>query len=157
MTPLRKVDAIPSTLRPKAIERAVDAFIKESNPYSVPVNSDGLFNQIIENIASVVTFRVPGRYLWLAEEDGEVIAWALTHISKDVDNSLCYWQTDAWVAKQWRGRPEVKEWNKKLEEDAKANFCKHIIIPSSRNSKAYCRFLGEGWHPYVVLLKKDLS
>lgn len=153
---LRKVNEIPSTLKPRAIETAVDSFIRDSRSTEIPINDDGLFNQIIENIASVVTFKAPGRYFWLAEEEGEVIAFALTHISKDVDNSLCYWQTDAWVAPHWRHKPEVKEWNRLLEEDAKAHFCKHLIIPSSRGSKAYCRFLGEGWHEYVVLLKKDL-
>lgn len=154
MTPLRKVKELPATLNPKAIERAVAAFIDQSHAENV--DKDGYFNQTIENIASVVITQTPGRYFWLAEEDGEVIAWALTHVSKDVDNKLCYWQTDAWVDPKWRHKPEVKQWNKLLEEDAKANFCKHIIIPSSREPKAYCRFLGEGWHTYVVLLKKDI-
>lgn len=156
MTPLRIVKDIPSTLQPKAIETAVAAFVKDSRSSDVPINVDGLYNQIIENIASAVIFKAPSRFFWLAEDAGEVIAFALTHISKDVDNSLCYWQTDAWVAPEWRRRPEVKEWNKQLEEHAKASFCKHILIPSSRGSDAYCRFLGTGWHEYVVLLKKDL-
>ena len=155
MIPLRKITEVPSTLKPKAIERAIEAFIEDSHSTDIPLSKDGLYNQLVENVAGVVVFHTPGRFFWLAEEDGEVIAFALTHISKDIDNSLCYWQTDAWVHKSWRGKPEVKQWNKQLEEDAKASFCKHIIIPSSRGSEAYCRFLGEGWHPYVVLLKKD--
>ncbi len=156
MIPLRKVNELPPTLKPKAIERAISAFIEDSHSTDVPIDPNGLFNQLVENVASVCIFKVPGRYFWIAEDDGEVIAWALTHVSKDVDNNLCYWQTDAWVAPQWRGKPEVKLWNKQLEDDAKASFCKHIIIPSSRNTEAYCRFLGQGWHPYVMLLKKDL-
>ena len=154
MLPLRKVNEVPATLNPKAIERAVAAFIEQSNAENV--NKDGYFNQIVENIAAVVVFKTPGRYFWIAEDHGEVIGWALTHISKDVDNSLCYWQTDAWVDPKWRRKPEVKQWKLSMEEDARANFCKHILIPSSRGSEAYCRFLGEGWHTYVVLLKKDL-
>lgn len=155
MTPLRKVNEIPATLNPKAIERAITAFIEQSN--SGNVDKDGYYNQLVENIAAVVLFKTPGRYFWLAEEDGEVAAWALTHISKDVDNKLCYWQTDAWIHPKWRGKKLAKHWNLALEEDARANFCRHILIPSSRGDKAYCRFLGEGWHTYVVLLKKDLS
>lgn len=155
LIPLRKVKALPDTLNPKAIERAVTAFIEQSN--AGHVDKDGYFNQIIENIASVLIFQTPGRFFWIAEEDGEVAAWALTHISKDVDNKLCYWQTDAWVHPKWRGKKVVKQWNALLEEDAKASFCKHILIPSSRGTESYCRFLGKGWHPYVVLLKKDLS
>ena len=154
MIQLRKINKLPSTLKPKAIERAVAAFVSQSHAENV--DKDGYFNQIIENIAAVVLFRSPGRNVWLAEDDGEVVAFALTHVAKDVDNKLCYWQTDAWVDPKWRHKPEVKEWSKLLEEDAAASFCKHIIIPSSREPKAYCRFLGKGWHPYVVLLKKDL-
>lgn len=155
MTQLKKVSSIPDSLSLHAIDRAVGAFVEQSHAENV--DKTGYYNQIIENIASVVIFKVPGRYFWLAEENGEVVAWALTHVAKDVDNKLCYWQTDAWVHPKWRHKPEVKQWNKLLEEDAKANFCKHIIIPSSRDPKAYCRFLGEGWHTYVVLLKKDLG
>lgn len=157
MPPFRKINDIPSTLKPKAIENAVDAFIRESHSTDVPLDANGLYTQLIENIAGIVVFKIPSRYFWMAEEDGEVIAFALTHVAKDVDNSLCYWQTVAWVHPRWRGKPVVKEWNRQLEEDAKANFCKHILIPSSRNTEAYCRFLGKGWHPYLVLLKKDLS
>lgn len=154
MNHLRKVKEIPSTLNPKAIDRAVAAFIEQSHADNV--DKDGYYNQIIENIAAVILFQTPGRYFWLAEDGGEVVAWALTHISKDVDNVLCYWQTDAWVDPKWRRKPEVKQWKQLLEDHAKESFCKHILIPSSRGSKAYCRFLGKGWHPYVVLLKKDL-
>lgn len=154
LIPLRKVKEIPPSLNPKAIERAVAAFVDQSNAENV--DKDGYYNQLIENIASVLIFKTPSVSFWLAEEDGEVVAWALTHISKDVDNKLCYWQSDAWVAPQYRGRKLVKQWNALLEEDAKASFCKHILIPSSRGDKAYCRFLGKGWHTYAVLLKKDL-
>lgn len=143
-------------MKPHAIEDAVGAFVLDSHALDVPMDPDGLFNQLVENVAAVIIFKTPGRYCWIAEDDGEVVGWALTHVAKDVDNSLCYWMTDAYVAPKWRGKPEVKEWFKALEADATANFCKHVIIPSSRNTEAYCRFLGKGWHPYVVLLKKDL-
>ena len=156
MIPLRKVNEVPATLKPKAIETAIAAFVREGNPSGVPLNADGLFNQLVENVASVVIFKAPGRFCWIAEDEGEVVGWALTHVAKDVDNSLCYWMTDAYVSPKWRRKPEVKEWFKAMEADAAANFCKHVIIPSSRNTEAYCRFLGKGWHPYVVLLKKDL-
>ena len=156
MIPLRKVNEVPVTLKPKAIETAVASFIQDSHSTDVPLNSDGLFNQLVENIASVCIFKTSGRFVWIAEDNGEVIAFALSHISKDVDNSLCYWMTDAWVAPSWRRRPEVKGWFQQMRQDAVASFCKHIIIPSSRGADAYCRFLGDGWHPYVVLLKQDL-
>ena len=156
MIPLRKVKEIPATLNPKAIERAVEAFVSQSHSDRVPMDLNGLFNQILENIAAVLLFHIPGRNVWIAEEDGEVIAFALTHVAKDVDNKMCYWMTDSWVAPHWRFKKEVKQWFKQLEDDGVASLCKHLIIPASREPRAYCRFLGKGWHPYVVLLKKDI-
>ncbi len=153
MTPLRKVKSIPATLNPKAIERAVAAFVQQSHADNV--DKDGYYNQLIENMAAVLLFQTPGRNVWIAEDAGEVIGFALTHVAKDVDNKLCYWMTDAWIAPHMRGTV-AKEWHMLMEADAQASFCKHIIIPSSREPKSYCRFLGEGWHQYVVLLKKDI-
>lgn len=153
---LQKVSELPTNLKPGAIEAAVAAFITDSHSKETPLNSDGLFNQIIENIAAACLFKTPGRNFWIAEENGDVIAFALTHVAKDVDNTLCYWMTDAWVDPRRRGHADVKIWLRQLQQDATQSFCKHIIIPSSRGARAYCRFLGEGWHPYVVLLKRDL-
>jgi len=153
MTPLRKVKSIPASLNPKAIERAVASFVEQSHADNVDKN--GYYNQIIENMAAVLLFRQPGRNVWIAEDAGEVIGFALTHVAKDVDNKLCYWMTDAWIDPKWR-HTVAKEWHMLMEADAAASFCKHIIIPSSREPKSYCKFLGQGWHQYVVLLKKDI-
>lgn len=84
------------------------------------------------------------------------MAYALTHVAKDVDNQLCFWMTQAWVHPKIRGQKVVKEMLQQLREEAKRLLCRHIIIPSSRGVAAYCRFLGKGWKPHVTLLKEDI-
>jgi hypothetical protein len=153
----QRVTELPRHLNPQAIEKAVAAFVRDSRASRVPLDLGGLYNQLIENIAAITVFKTPGHFFWAACEGGDVVAFALTHVSKDVDNSLCYWMSDAWVDPRWRRQPEVKSWFQQLRQHAKDSFCKHIIIPSSRGVKAYCRFLGKDWHPYVALLKQDLA
>lgn len=157
MIPLRKVNEVPPTLKPGALEQAVEAFVHESNAFDVPFDPVGLYNQLIENMALVLIFKTPGSMqVWIAEDQGQVAAWAMTHVSKDVDNTLCFWMNDAWVAPRYRHSAHVKIWLETLTAEGSRLLCKHIIIPSSRGVGAYCRFLGKGWHPYVTLLKKDL-
>jgi len=45
----------------------------------------------------------------------------------------------------------------RLEEHARKNLCKHIINVTDRHAKAYLKFLGNDWHIYATLLKKDLE
>src|ERR1700752_2982295 len=108
MTPLLKLNSIPSSFNPGAIDRAIDKFIQDSHVKDVPISESGLKQQITDVIASIVVFKNnPSTFFWASEQDGEVVGWALTHVSKDVDNSLCYWMTDAWVAPYLRRNPEV--------------------------------------------------
>lgn len=155
MHPLQKVKSLP--VPSASIEKAVAAFVSECNQYNVPYSDDGLYNQTVENISSILMN--PGtdsHHLWLAWDGDEVLAYVLAHVAKDVDNSLCYWLTQAYVSPKVRRQPCVKQWFGLLRDEARNKFCKHIIIPASRNVKAYCRFLGQGWHPYVCLLKEDI-
>lgn len=157
MTPLLKLKDIPSSLNPGAIDRAIANFIRDSHVTEVQLSESGLKQQITDTIASIVVFKNnPTAFFWAAEHDGEITAWALTHVSKDVDNSLCYWMTDAWVVPYLRRSPVVKQYLEALRADAKHLMCKHILIPSSRGTKAYCRFLGKEWHPYLSILKEDI-
>jgi IS1 family transposase len=157
LIPLRKINEIPKSLNSGAIDRSIDAFLKDSHVTDVPINAAGLKQQLTDTIASVVVFKNnPTVYYWVAEYEGEIVAWVLTHATKDVDNSMCYWMTDTWVAPQLRRNPIVKTWYQLLREDAKHLGCKHILIPSSRNTKAYLRFLGKGWHEYLTILKEDI-
>lgn len=158
MQPFRKVTELPASLKPGAIEAAVAAFVKDSRADNVPLDADGLYNQLITNIACITIMKnYPTGQFWLAEDHhGNVIAWAMGNVSKDVDNQLCMWWTNAWVAPSYRRTPIVKEWFQQLRAEAKRLMCKHILIPSSRGVEAYCRFLGKQWHPYVTILKEDI-
>lgn len=158
MSPFRKLKEIPESLKPGAIDRAIRQFVNDSHVLDVPISKPGLIQQLTDVIASILVFKSnPTTFFWAAEDNGEVVAWALTHVSKDVDNSLCYWMTDAWVDKSLRRTILVRKWLEALKADAKFLGCKHILIPSSRGMKAYCRFLGKGWHPYLTILKEDIS
>lgn len=145
----------PASLKPGAIERALEAFLTDSRVEGVDL--DGLYYQLVEAVTNILLFKnAPYAQFWLAEEDGEVVAWALTHVSKGVDSKLVFYMTDAWVDKKYRGTKAVKQWYKTLEDEAKKLMCKHMVVVSSRGDNAYCRFLGAGWSPYAALLKKDI-
>lgn len=154
---LTKIEQLPINLSYADIETAVRAFIKDCRITSAGVNVDGLFNQIAQAIGASVIAKNPNIFFWLAQDDkGAIAAWALSHLSIDVDNSLCYWMTDAWVARPYRHSPYVKQWLNTLRQHGIDLKCKHILIPSSRNTKAYLRFLGRSWKTFVTVLKEDI-
>lgn len=136
------------------IEFHVRLFAEESNSYKVPVDEDGFFNQTLASIAQR-GLEGKGGDLWLALDNGSVAAFALTHLSTDVDNKPCFWITCAYIAKPYRGTGYFSDCYAKLEQEAVRVGAAHIVLPSSRNNEAYIRKL-PGYHPYVVLLKKDL-
>lgn len=113
-------------------------------------------NQTLEGIAGS-TFLNTGGHFWLAEKDGEVLGYILARVTKDIDNSLTYWVNQAWAAKEVRGTPVVKEWWSQVKEEARRCFCKHLVIVSSRNSRAYERWNGNGMKQYATLLMEDLE
>lgn len=157
MIPLRKLNEIPASLNTGALDRAIQSYLNDNHLDPTQVNLAGLKQQITDAIAAVVVFKNnPGVDLWVAEEDGEVVSWTLAHVSKGVDNTLCYSMTDAWVTPAYRMKPIVKEWFRTMRTEAKRLMCKHILIPSSRGAEAYCRFLGKGWHQYLTILKEDI-
>ena len=152
----RKIFKFPQHLNKGAIERAVEAFVNDSHTLETGAEPQGLYNQTLESMAGILMFNQDGRQLWMADHEGEVFSYAMAHVSKDVDNKLCYWITQAWVSPKCRRHPVVKAWYEQLRAEAKKLFCKHIILPSSRNEKAYIRFLGKKYHKYVTLLKEDI-
>jgi len=158
MNPLRKIKNLSNlALKPRAIEAAVEAFVRDSHTEETGADPIGLYRQTLENIAASTLFsQNDAQQFWMADEDGDVISYAMCHISKDVDNQLCYWITQAWVHPKYRGSKQVKEWFQVFRSEAKKSLCKHIIVPSSRGVEGYCRFLGKNWKPYVTLLKEDI-
>lgn len=150
----RVVKNLP-TLRSKAIEYAVERFIEDSRVKDI--DKVGMFNQTIESIAQATMFSANNaQHFWLADNGSEVLAYALAHISKDIDNKLTYTISQAWASPQLRGKKIIKVWWQKVRSEAKRNMCKHIMLPASRHVKPYLRFLGKDYHEYVTLLKEDL-
>lgn len=149
---LKIVKAIPTDLRKRAIEEAVLNFIKEVD---VLGDTTGFFNQTLEGIANA-TFLNRGGDFWLAQDGENVAAYLLGSVSRDIDGTLVYWLSQAWVDKKFRRNPCVKEWWADVREQAKSYLCRHIVIVSARGDAAYCRWLGNGMHLYAHLLKEDI-
>jgi len=151
---LRKIKELPN-LSKNAIEIAVEKFIKDSRVKNV--DQVGMFNQTIESIAQATIFATNNAsQFWLADDGHDVLAYALSHVSKDVDNKLTFTISQAWVCPELRGKKIVKIWFQQLQDEADRLMCKHIMLPASRHVKPYLRFLGKGYHEYVTLIKKDL-
>jgi GNAT superfamily N-acetyltransferase len=152
----KKITTLPNKEVIKSIESCVRRFVTESNPDNTPCDEQGYYDQTLKSIAETILCGSEHHQFWLAEYDNEVLAYSICHVSLDVDNTYCYWITQTFVNPKVRRNKIIKIWRQQLYDEAKKLGCKHIIIPSSRNDKAYCRWLGEGWHRYVTLLKKDI-
>lgn len=151
-TDLRIVKFIPHTLVRK-LEAAVEDFITDSGVEGDPI---GVFNQTIESIASATFMRGTNDF-WMADDGENILGYLLAGVVKDIDNQFCYWVHQAWVAPEMRGTPDVKRWWASVREVAKAKFCRHLVIVSSRNPQAYSRFLGHDLKEYAVLMMENLE
>lgn len=145
--------AIPEGLSSE-IQGAVRDFIATSHS-SQGVDSEGFYNQTLQSIANATVLGNGGDF-WLGTDDKGVCAYALCRIVQDIDNRLTYWCSQSWMRSDIRGRKWYQYGMEKIKERAKASFCSHIVIVSSRNSEAYLRFLGKTWHPYATLLKTEV-
>lgn len=144
--------SLPGNLKPGAVERALEAFCLELPPKGDKV---GFFNQTIASIHSAI-YQNQGDF-WLAlGEGGEVDAYLLGHVNRDIDNRLTYWLSQAWASPKIRGTYEVKQMWQTIRQKARDYLCAHIVVVSGRdNNEVYCRFLGN-FHIYATLLKEDL-
>ncbi len=140
------------------LEHAVRNFCQESDvEFKACENLQGLYQQTMQNIANQILTKPQGQYLWLdTDEVGRVVGYVKTHISRDVDNELCYYMTQAYLSPKYRCTNYAKEAIALLRKHARQSFCKHIIVVSSRNTKAYLRFLRGDFKPYITLLKEDI-
>jgi hypothetical protein len=150
--PLQLIKELPADLNSKSIEQAVWGFITE-----VDVKGDirGFFNQTIESIANATFLRKGGDF-WLSWENNTVVGYALASISTDVDGQLTYSVYQAWASPDVRRTPWVKDNFRRIRDQAKKYMCRHFMIISGRDTKAYLRWLGGSWHEYVTILKEDI-
>ena len=145
---------IPDGVSPQ-IEKGVQDFIKSSHlPKGVDIA--GFYQQTLRAIANA-SYLNQGGDLWLGFIDGQLVTYILAHIGQDIDHRLSYVVSQAWVRKDQRGEKWVREAWQKVRQRAKDCFCGHLMVISSRgNDKAYCRFLGKGFHHYASMLKEEL-
>lgn len=134
------------------LEQAVREFAKTN---ATEKEYQGLVQQTYENILHATEFKTPSRYLWVIEQDNKPVGYVLSYVSKDVDNTLCYWLMQAYADPSVRGQQFLKDLYPTLKEHAKSLFCHHVLIPSSRGT-SYIRWLGADLHQYAVILKEDI-
>lgn len=147
------VRAIPEGIAPQ-IEAAVRDFMVSSH---LPdgVDKEGFYRQTLQAIAAA-SYLNQGGDLWLGMMNGRLVTYILSHIGNDFDGKLAYTTTQAWVRKDQRGKKWVKEAWEQVRQRAKNCLCHHFVVFSSRGkTKAYCRFLGKGFHPYAEILKEE--
>lgn len=93
---------------------------------------------------------------WIALQDGKVVGFLLAGYSKEVDNEMTFIIKQAWVHPILRRTPRVKEMLRTITLNAKSLLARHVLIVSSRNPRAYLRWLGKGWQPVSTILKGEL-
>lgn len=138
-----------------SIEVAVRDFMVSSG-LDDTIDKEGFFNQTLQAIAAA-SYLNQGGDLWLGILNGRLVTYILARVGSDFDGKLSYTVSQAWVRKDQRGQKWVKEAWKKVRSRAKECFCKHFVVLSSRGkTKAYCRFLGKGFHHYGEILKEEI-
>lgn len=146
--------SIPEGIAPQ-IEVAVRDFMVSSH-LPQGVDPEGFYRQTLQGIAAA-SYLNQGGELWLGVSRGTLWTYILGNVSNDVDGKLCYVVRQAWVRKDQRGQKWVKDAWQMVRKRAKDCLCSHLIVYSSRgNDKAYCRFLGKGFHPFETLLKEEI-
>lgn len=117
-------------------------------------SKQGFYEQTLETIANAV-FRGAGEF-WLVYEGQKAYGYGIGSVAREVDNKLTYCATQAYMDPKIRRHPIVKQFWNAARERAKTLGCQHIIVVSSRSTKAYLRYLGKQWHVYATLLKEDI-
>lgn len=149
----RVVKTIPEGMSPQ-VEAAVVDFIKTSHMPS-GVDARGFYSQTLQAIASATVLGGGGEF-WIGTKDGQLQIYILASIGNDFDGRLAYHVSQAWVRKDCRRTPVVKEWWGQIKQRAKDLLCGHLVITSTRNPKAYERWFGDGMKYYASLLKMNL-
>lgn len=147
-----RTNSLPRGLYPQ-VEAAVRDFTESSRIKKV--DKEGLYLQTLEAFANITVNKGAGD-LWIGTQNGKLLVYVMASVLREVDGKLTYWVSQGWVDKSMRGSLIVKDWWQQIRERAKECFCKHVVVVSSRGTKAYCRWLGPGFHPHLTILKEDL-
>lgn len=134
---------------------AVQDFIKSSG-LPEGIDKNGFYYQTLQAIANSVILG-QGRELWLGINGSELYTYILASIAPDFDGRLAYTVHQAWVRKDQRGKPWVKESWQKVRRRAKDTLCSHFVVHSTKErTNVYCRFLGKGFRKIAEILKEEI-
>lgn len=146
--------AIPEGMNEQFARAVIDFMGSSGLPKGIDKN--GFYYQTLQAIANSALLG-QGRELWLGIKDGQLVTYILASISPDFDGRLAYTVSQAWVREDQRGKRWVKEAWQKVRQRAKDTLCTHFAVYSSKeNTKAYCRFLGKGFHKVSEILKEEI-
>ncbi len=149
----RVIKSIPDGMSVQ-IESAIVDFMKTSH-LPEGIEQRGFYNQTLQAIANAAILGGGGEF-WIGTINGELVIYTIAYINNDFDGRLAYHVSQTWVKKEYRGKPIVKEWWNAIKQRAKDCLCGHLCLTSSRNPKAYERWLGDGIKHYATLLKQTL-
>lgn len=137
------------------LENAVrDFMIASEMPETV--DKAGFHAQTLQAMAAASVLAQGGE-LWLGTVGNELWIYLLAHIGNDFDGHLAYTVSQAWVRKDQRGKPWVREVWEEVRQRAKNCLCKHFVVISTKGrTGTYCRFLGEGFKKYAEILKQEI-
>ena len=142
----------------KELDSCIKQYVKESKISKYGVNEGGFYQQITNSIANrIILKNQPNAHFWLAtDRENKIAGFALSHFATDVDNTLTFWQTDGWVRKDFRNTANVSQWMGIMKYYAILSGAKHILMPCSRASRAWSKFLGGRMKKFVTILKEDI-
>lgn len=147
-------NAIPRDMSKQFSDAVID-FVGSSN-FPDGIDKNGFYYQTLQAIANSAILG-QGRELWLGINGDQLYTYILASIAPDFDGRLAYTVHQAWVRKDQRGKPWVKEAWQKVKQRAKDTLCSHFVVHSTKErTEAYCRFLGSGFHKVSEILKEEL-
>ena len=148
------VKTIPENLNLRSIEEAVRSFIDE---IKLPANPDGVYQQTIDTIGHSLIFGARDTDIWLGIDNGSVKAYLIARIVKDIDNSFCYWISQAWLHPDHRNNGFLIKYWQTMKDHAKRLMCKNLIFVSTRMGESWDKLLAENFSVYATLLKTELN
>lgn len=150
----RLAHALPEGMNSQFQLAVMDFIVSSGLPEGI--DKTGFYYQTLQAIANSAILG-QGRELWLGTRGDQLYTYILGGIAPDFDGRLAYTVSQAWVRKDQRGKPWVRDAWQKVRQRAKDTLCSHFVVLSTKgNTAAYCRFLGKGFKKVSEVLKEEL-
>lgn len=143
-----------SEVSAEELKQMVLAFVVDSNPQGI--DHIGLAQMTIENMTKSFNDVTYQHNLWILKNGDKTQGFALTNISKDIDNSKCFYIYAGYLDPIVRNTGIAKEGLRILKQFGRVMGCKYSVVVAGRNPKAYKRFLGKDTEEYCTLFKELL-